>query len=57
VGWDCLPLRRAEGFDLIAQNHGRLAREDIILVVLGTGDKEYEEMFLRLQKQFPQRSP
>jgi starch synthase len=44
-----------KGFDLIAQVMDRLAREDMILVVLGTGDKEYEEMFLRLQKQFPQR--
>src|SRR6266403_202525 len=44
-----------KGFDLIAQIMDRLAREDMILVVLGTGDKEYEEMFLRLQKQFPQK--
>jgi len=44
-----------KGFDLIAQVMDRLAREDMILVVLGTGDKEYEEMFLRLQKQFPQK--
>jgi starch synthase len=44
-----------KGFDLIAQVMDRLAREDMILVVLGTGDKEYEEMFLRLQKLFPQK--
>ncbi len=44
-----------KGFDLIAQIMDRLAREDMILVVLGTGDKEYEEMFLRLQKQFPHK--
>jgi starch synthase len=44
-----------KGFDLIAQIMDRLAREDLILVVLGTGDKDYEEMFLRLQKQFPQK--
>jgi starch synthase len=44
-----------KGFDLISQIMDRLAREDVILVVLGTGDKEYEEMFLRLQKQFPQK--
>jgi starch synthase len=44
-----------KGFDLIAQIMDRLAREDMILVVLGTGDKDYEEMFLRLQKQFPQK--
>jgi starch synthase len=44
-----------KGFDLIAQVMDRLAREDMILVVLGTGDKEYEEMFVRLQKQYPQK--
>src|SRR2546430_5193535 len=33
----------------------RLAREEMIVVALGTGDKPYEEMFLRIQKQFPQR--
>jgi len=44
-----------KGFDLIAQIMDRLAREDMIIVALGTGDKEYEEMFLRMQKQFPQK--
>jgi starch synthase len=44
-----------KGFDLIAQIMDRLAREEMTLVVLGTGDKDYEEMFLRLQKQFPQK--
>jgi len=44
-----------KGFDLIAQIMDRVAREEMILVVLGTGDKVYEEMFLRLQKQFPQK--
>jgi starch synthase len=44
-----------KGFDLISQVMDRLAREDMILVVLGTGDKEYEEMFLRIQKQFPHK--
>jgi starch synthase len=44
-----------KGFDLISQMMDRLAREDMILVVLGTGDKPYEEMFLRMQKQFPQK--
>ena len=44
-----------KGFDLISQVMDRLAREEMILVVLGTGDKPYEEMFLRLQKQFPQK--
>ena len=44
-----------KGFDLISQVMDRLAREEMILVVLGTGDKPYEEMFLRLHKQFPNK--
>ena len=44
-----------KGFDLIAQIVDRLAREEIIMVVLGSGDKLYEEMFQRLNKQFPNK--
>jgi starch synthase len=44
-----------KGFDLITQIMERLAREEMIIVTLGNGDKTYEEMFLRLNKQFPQK--
>ena len=44
-----------KGFDLITQIMERLAREEMIIVALGSGDKTYEEMFLRLSKQFPQK--
>jgi starch synthase len=44
-----------KGFDLIAQVMDRLAREEMIVVALGTGDKAYEEMFVRLNKQFPNK--
>jgi starch synthase len=44
-----------KGFDLISQIMDRLAREEMIVIALGSGDKPYEEMFLRLQKQFPQK--
>jgi starch synthase len=44
-----------KGFDLIAQIMDRLAREEMIMVVLGSGDKVYEEMFARLNKQFPNK--
>ncbi len=44
-----------KGFDLIAQVMDRLAREEMIMVVLGTGDKPYEDMFVRLNKQFPNK--
>jgi len=44
-----------KGFDLISQVIDRLVREDIILVILGTGDKLYENMFARIAKQFPEK--
>jgi len=44
-----------KGFDLVSQIADRLVREEVALVALGTGEKEYEEMFLRLQRQFPQK--
>jgi len=44
-----------KGFDLIAQIMDRLAREEVIMVVLGSGDKLFEEMFQRLNKQFPNK--
>src|SRR4029077_7923601 len=43
------------GFDLISPITHRLAREEMIVVALGAGDKQYEEMFQRLHKQFPQK--
>jgi starch synthase len=44
-----------KGFDLISQIMDRLAREEMIVVALGAGDKSYEEMFQRLAKQFPHK--
>jgi starch synthase len=44
-----------KGFDLITQVIDRLAREEVIMVVLGSGDKPYEEMFQRLHRQFPNK--
>src|SRR5215813_9188596 len=44
-----------KGFDLIAQIADRLAREELIIVALGAGDKAYEEMFQRLNKKFPSK--
>src|SRR5258708_36731801 len=40
-----------KGFDLIGQILDGLALEDVLLTVLGSGDKLYEEMFLRLARQ------
>ena len=44
-----------KGFDLIGQIVDRLALEDVLLAVLGSGDKLYEEMFLRLSRQVPHK--
>ncbi len=44
-----------KGFDLIQQVADRLALEELILVVLGNGQKEYEDMFRRLNRQYPQK--
>lgn len=44
-----------KGFDLIAQVADRIVREDLIVVALGSGDKEYEDLFRRLNKQYPQK--
>lgn len=44
-----------KGFDLISHAADRLAREPLALVVLGSGDKQYEELFRRLMQQFPQK--
>ena len=44
-----------KGFDLIQQVADRLALEELILIVLGSGQREYEDMFRRLNKQYPQK--
>jgi starch synthase len=42
-----------KGFDLIQQVGDRMVREDAIFVVLGSGDKPYEDMMRRLARQYP----
>jgi starch synthase len=44
-----------KGFDLIAQIANDLARLPLNVTVLGSGDKEYEDLFRRLQHQFPEK--
>ncbi len=44
-----------KGFDLIQQVADRLAREEAIFVVLGSGDKAYEDLLRRLSRQYPSR--
>ena len=44
-----------KGFDLIAAAATELMQEDLILTVLGTGERRYEEMFEALANEFPGR--
>jgi len=44
-----------KGFDLIGQIIDRLALEQVYLVILGSGDRLYEEMFMRLVRRVPGR--
>ena len=44
-----------KGFDLIAEVAPEIMREDMALVVLGTGDKKYEKLFQTLAIAYPDR--
>jgi starch synthase len=44
-----------KGFDLIAAIAQELMLEDVILTVLGTGERRYEELFETLANEFPGR--
>jgi starch synthase len=44
-----------KGFDLIAEKAHELMREDLVLVVLGTGERKYEELFRALAAVYPGR--
>ena len=44
-----------KGFDLIAEVAGELMKEDLAIVALGTGDKEYEMLFRLLAETNPSR--
>jgi starch synthase len=44
-----------KGFDLIAEKAHELMREDLVLVVVGTGDRKYEDLFRALAAAYPGR--
>ncbi len=48
-------LSAQKGADLIAEAAADLMAEDFSLVVLGSGDAAYEELFRKLAKQYPQK--
>jgi starch synthase len=45
-----------KGFDLIAERAHELMRENLSLVVLGTGDRRYEDLFRALAAAYPGRA-
>ncbi len=45
-----------KGFDLINENAHALMKEDLALVVLGTGDPRYEHLFRELARLYPDRA-
>jgi len=44
-----------KGFDIFAEQARELMREDLVLVVLGTGDPKHEEFFRALASAYPER--
>ncbi len=44
-----------KGFDLIAEKAHELMREDLVLVVVGTGERKYEDLFRALAAAYPGR--
>jgi starch synthase len=46
---------RQKGADLLAEIAAQLVAEDVYLVAFGSGDPEYEELFLRIAAEFPGR--
>jgi starch synthase len=44
-----------KGFDLIADRAHEILREDVMLVVLGTGERRYEDLFRALASAYPGR--
>ena len=48
-------MANQKGFDLMYEIADRLAREPVILAVLGRGEMRYEELFRRMQQAYPQK--
>ena len=44
-----------KGLDLIAEIFDSLMKEDLQFIVLGSGDKYYEEMLARMREKYPQK--
>jgi starch synthase len=46
---------RQKGADILAETVDQIAAHDVYLVALGTGDPEYEEFFLKMSAEYPDR--
>ena len=44
-----------KGFDLIAEIADDLAQLPLVLTILGSGDKEYQDLFLKLNREYPEK--
>jgi starch synthase len=44
-----------KGFDLIAEVAEDLVRPPVIFAILGSGDKEYQDLFIKLNRQYPEK--
>jgi len=49
-------LADQKGFDLLAESIGDLMKMDLGLVLLGTGDEKYHQLFERIAKQYPEKT-
>jgi starch synthase len=44
-----------KGFDLIAEVAEDLVRLPVIFAILGSGDKQYQDLFIKLNRQYPEK--
>ena len=49
-------LADQKGFDILSKAMDELMALDIGIVVLGTGEKKYHELFIELAKRYPKNS-
>ncbi len=48
-------LADQKGFDILSKAMGSIMEEDLAMVVLGTGEEKYQELFLNLAKNYPKK--
>ncbi|HOQ17841.1 MAG: glycogen synthase GlgA [Epulopiscium sp.] len=48
-------LVEQKGFDLIAEQMDELMKEDIQMIILGTGEERYERLFSHMEERFPEK--